>query len=105
MIKARVKLAEWSTADRSWMRWNDGCVPKLLMGILETNDCSTMPMLADALEDAGYLDREVTKHLRLPHDCIHQLIHCLTLRNLAAACGAWGHWPVDPFPFRLQDRP
>jgi hypothetical protein len=49
-----------------WLAANDGAVRHLAEGIASTRDCSTMPVLADALVDAGCRDEAILTHLRSP---------------------------------------
>jgi serine/threonine protein kinase len=50
--------------DPAWVRWNDGCAAKLARAIDEENRFEDMPILADALEDAGCGDRDILGHCR-----------------------------------------
>jgi hypothetical protein len=54
----RVKL------DQSWLTWNGGTIPRLAWGIALEGDLDTLPILGDALEEAGCTDREVLEHCR-----------------------------------------
>jgi hypothetical protein len=54
---------------RSWLPWNDGIIPKLAQGIYEDRAFDRMPILADALEDAGCADADILAHCREP--CEH----------------------------------
>jgi hypothetical protein len=49
-----------------WLGWNDGTVVKLAECIYTERDWSTLPVLADALEDAGCNRPELLAHLRGP---------------------------------------
>jgi hypothetical protein len=42
--------------DCSWLRWNDGVIPKLAKAVYAERDFKRLPVLADALEDAGCAD-------------------------------------------------
>jgi hypothetical protein len=53
------------------MAWNGGTVPKVAETIYRDRDFESMPILADALEDAGYTDSTILEHLRL--STTHQL--------------------------------
>jgi hypothetical protein len=46
--------------------WRDGSVRKLAQSIVEEQGFDWLPMLADALEEAGAGDAELLKHLRSP---------------------------------------
>jgi hypothetical protein len=50
----------------AWLRWNDGTIPKLAQGIYEERAFDRLPILADALEDAGCDDAELLAHCRGP---------------------------------------
>lgn len=46
------------------LKWNSGCVVGIARAIYEKRDWSVMPVLADALEDAGCISDKVIEHLR-----------------------------------------
>jgi hypothetical protein len=48
----------------SWLAWNDGAVLRLARTIDDGRDFEAMPVLADALEEAGCDDPEVLRHCR-----------------------------------------
>jgi hypothetical protein len=48
------------------LAWNDGTVVKLARGIYDERAFERMPILADALEDAGCADADILNHLRQP---------------------------------------
>jgi serine/threonine protein kinase len=52
--------------DPAWLRWNDGCVTKLARTIDEEGRFEDLPVLADALEDAGCADDALLSHCRSP---------------------------------------
>jgi hypothetical protein len=47
-----------------WLAWNDGLIPKLAQAIAEENAFDRLPILADALEEAGCTDEEILAHCR-----------------------------------------
>jgi hypothetical protein len=51
---------------RSWLKWAGGTVPNMAQGIYEERAFDRLPVLADALEEAGCADAEVLGHLRGP---------------------------------------
>jgi hypothetical protein len=57
----------------SWLTWNDGTVPRLAHAIRTEGAFDRMPVLADALEEAGCTDADILGHCRsgVPHrpDC------------------------------------
>jgi hypothetical protein len=48
----------------SWLTWNDGIVPRLAQAIYDERSWDRMPILADALEEAGCGDDEILNHCR-----------------------------------------
>jgi hypothetical protein len=50
--------------ERSWLRWNDGTVPRIAQGIYEGRAFDRLPILADALLDAGCDGEELLAHCR-----------------------------------------
>jgi hypothetical protein len=50
--------------DIAWIAWNDGTIPKLAQGIYEDRAFDRLPVLGDALEDAGCTDAGILDHLR-----------------------------------------
>lgn len=56
-------------AMQSWLRWNDGTVPKIAQRMYDERDFADMPILADALEDAGCHNEEMLSHCRGMERC------------------------------------
>jgi hypothetical protein len=54
--------------DRSVLAWNDACVTKLAEAIYDGLAWDRLPVLADALEEAGCTDTDVLAHCRQPGD-------------------------------------
>lgn len=54
------------TGDASWLAWNDSTIPKLAQGIYEERAFDRLPILADALEEAGCDNTEILSHCRGP---------------------------------------
>jgi hypothetical protein len=52
--------------ESAWLTWKDSTVVKLAQGIYEDRAFERLPMLADALEDAGCGDAEMLAHCRGP---------------------------------------
>jgi hypothetical protein len=50
--------------DPSWLRWQDGCVVRIAEGIYEGRRFGDLPLLADALLDAGCDDEDLLAHCR-----------------------------------------
>lgn len=50
----------------SWLRWNDGTVPKIAQGIYDGGRFADLPVLHDALLDAGCDDEALLAHCRTP---------------------------------------
>jgi hypothetical protein len=54
--------------DPSWLAWNGGTVAKLAAAIYDERRFGDLPILADALEEAGCADAAVLAHCREPGD-------------------------------------
>jgi hypothetical protein len=52
--------------DPSWLNWNEGTVVNLAQTIYEERAFGLLPVLADALEDAGCTSDELLAHCRRP---------------------------------------
>ncbi|HYT89018.1 MAG TPA: hypothetical protein VEL76_09940, partial [Gemmataceae bacterium] len=52
--------------DPDWLAWGDRTVSRLAQAILDEGEFSHLPILADALEEAGCSDQEILGHLRGP---------------------------------------
>jgi hypothetical protein len=48
----------------AWLCWHDGCVVSMARAIYEERRFEEMPILADALEEAGCDDEEILWHCR-----------------------------------------
>jgi uncharacterized protein (TIGR02996 family) len=55
--------------DPAWLGWNQGTVPKIALAIYYDRAFEWLPILADALEDAGCGDPQILQHCRAagPH--------------------------------------
>jgi carbon storage regulator len=56
--------ASWPTLDPAWLTWQDGTVLRLARAIADKGDCETLPILADALEEAGCTNAVILGHCR-----------------------------------------
>jgi hypothetical protein len=54
------------TLDPSWLKWNDGTVRRIAEGIYEQRAFGRLPILHDALLDAGCDNEQLLAHLRAP---------------------------------------
>jgi hypothetical protein len=54
------------TIDAAWLAWDDGTVRRLAEDIYARRAFETLPVLADALEEAGCTDAQLLDHLRRP---------------------------------------
>lgn len=52
--------------DPLWLTWKGGVIPALARGMYDSRDFADMPILADALEEAGCGDPAVLSHCRKP---------------------------------------
>jgi hypothetical protein len=50
----------------AWLTWNDGTVRYMAEAIYEERTFEQLPILADALEEAGCADAEILQHCRKP---------------------------------------
>ena len=50
----------------SWLAWNDGAIRKMVQLIYDDRAFNQLPLLADALEDAGCADAAILSHCREP---------------------------------------
>ncbi len=50
--------------EQSWLAWNDGAIRKMAQLIYGDRAFDRLPMLADALEDAGCTDADLLAHCR-----------------------------------------
>jgi hypothetical protein len=67
--------------DPAWLQWNNGTVRRMAEGIMACRTFADLPILADALEEAGCRDGRILRHLRerMSHDS-----RCWVLRLLLA---------------------
>jgi hypothetical protein len=52
--------------DLVWLAWQNGTIPRLARGIYDERAFDRLPILADALEEAGCDDADILGHLRGP---------------------------------------
>jgi hypothetical protein len=52
--------------DPAWLRWNDGTVPRIARGISDEGRFADLPILHDALLDAGCDNEDILAHCRTP---------------------------------------
>ena len=50
----------------SWLAWNDGAIRKMAQAIYDGRAFDRLPLLADALEEAGCADADILSHCREP---------------------------------------
>jgi hypothetical protein len=50
--------------DPTWLAWNDGTVRRLARTIAAEGNYDALPILADALEEAGCVDADILGHCR-----------------------------------------
>jgi hypothetical protein len=58
--------ASVAAVDRSWLSWNGGLVTKLAHDLREGQRFAEVPVLGDALEEAGCTDEVILAHCRGP---------------------------------------
>jgi hypothetical protein len=54
------------TIDPAWLRWNDGTVVRMARGVYEDGRFGDLPILHDALLDAGCDNRDILDHCKGP---------------------------------------
>jgi hypothetical protein len=54
------------TINSAWLSWNDATVQKVAQAIYDERAFDRMPILADALEEAGCTDADILNHCRRP---------------------------------------
>lgn len=54
------------SVDPSWLAWNDAVLPKLAGVIYDERAFDRLPILADALEEAGCTNADILNHCRQP---------------------------------------
>jgi hypothetical protein len=57
--------------DPAWLAWEDGTVPRLARVLYDERDFDRLPILADAMEDAGCTQAGLLDHLRLGDARVH----------------------------------
>jgi hypothetical protein len=57
--------------DPGWLGWNQGTVPRIAQCIYQERAFGCLPILADALEDAGCADPQILHHCRQPGEHAH----------------------------------
>jgi carbon storage regulator CsrA len=50
--------------DPAWLTWNDGTIVRLARAIADEGNYGALPILADALEEAGCNDADILGHCR-----------------------------------------
>ncbi len=55
-----------AAADPAWQTWHAGTIPRLAEGIYQERAFDRLPVLADALEEAGCADPAILAHCREP---------------------------------------
>lgn len=55
-------------ADPDWLTWNGGTVRQLARQVLAAGETALLPILADALEEAGCTERALLARCREPED-------------------------------------
>jgi hypothetical protein len=55
---------QWNDKLAVWLKWNDGTVVKLALSIYDDRVFDRLPILADALEEAGCSDSDILSHCR-----------------------------------------
>jgi cyclophilin family peptidyl-prolyl cis-trans isomerase len=80
------RVRRWAEVDPFWLTWSGGTVRKIAQSISDTCQFKELPILADALEDAGCQAVELLAHCRdrVPHSCGCWVVDLLLQNDLAA---------------------
>ena len=62
----RIRLSTSWRVEAAWLTWHDGLLVSMAQQMYDSRDFTDMPVLADALEEAGVTDTLLLKHLRGP---------------------------------------
>jgi hypothetical protein len=79
-------------ANPAWLTWESGTIPRLAQTLSDRQDFAGLPILADALEEAGCTSPEILDHCRKPGE--HESA-CWVLDLLA--------WETSPAKARMFD--
>lgn len=60
----RTHRGRWLLPKPSWLTWRNGTIPKIAQAIYEERRFEDMPILADALQEAGCENEEILRHCR-----------------------------------------
>lgn len=66
LVSIAVKETVHMTPIHKWLTWSGGAVVQIAQQIYDERDWAAMPILADALMDAGCTDQTILDHCRLP---------------------------------------
>jgi pSer/pThr/pTyr-binding forkhead associated (FHA) protein len=80
-----VLVAAGASIDPKWLSWSAGVVVQLARTIAGKGQFDTLPILADALEEAGCIDADILNHCRQTGDN-----HCCRTDEHARGC-----WVID----------
>jgi hypothetical protein len=56
------------SVDPGWLAWKDGTIVKIAQTIYDERRFENLPVLADALEEAGCVDESILRHCREPRE-------------------------------------
>ena len=62
----RIRVGWNFVVDPFWLRWEAGLVVSLAKQVRDEDDSEAMPILADALEEAGCTESDILEHMRGP---------------------------------------
>ena len=66
MVQAPPRSTIWSLIAPAVLAWQEGIVVRMAAAIYESHRWEDIPLLGDALEDAGCSDSDVLEHCRGP---------------------------------------
>ena len=65
---SEIRLEGRAKIDRAWLAWDDGTVRKMALGIRQRGRYGDLPILHDALLDAGCDNEDILAHCRTQHE-------------------------------------
>jgi hypothetical protein len=80
-----------AVVEGSWLAWGEGTVVKLAQAVYQDRAFDRLPVLADALEEAGCTDQNILEHCRAPGP---HVLGCWVVDSLlgrTAKAGSWIH--------------
>ncbi len=85
-----------AAVEGSWLAWGEGTVVKLAQAVYQDRAFDRLPVLADALEEAGCTDQNILEHCRASGPHVRGCWVVDLLLGRAAKAGSWIHRLREP---------